>query len=222
MWSDLLKVKLVGRYDNFFMLGGHSLKAMRLLNSVAATFGPQLPISTLFASPTLNGLADAVNTSRSQGGSTRLSIPRASRDGPLELSYAQQRLWFLTKIGDASENYHVHRALRLRGALDLISLQKALDTLYARHESLRCVFPTVDGQATVQILPASDGLPFVILDLQQGQDQEFATKQAARLERVAPFDMERGPLVRAKVIRITQDEHLFLLTMHHIVTDGWS
>ncbi|KAF9275373.1 hypothetical protein BGZ68_010837, partial [Mortierella alpina] len=222
MWSELLKVKLVGRYDNFFMLGGHSLKAMRLLNSVAAAFGPQLPMSTLFASPTLHGLADAVHTSRNQGGSTHLSITRASRDGPLELSYAQQRLWFLTKIGDACENYHVHRALRLHGALDLISLQKALDTLYARHESLRCVFPTVDGHATVQILPASDGLPFAILDLQQEQDQEFVTKQAARLERVAPFDMERGPLVRAKLIQITKNEHIFLLTMHHIITDGWS
>ncbi|KAG0041439.1 hypothetical protein BGZ83_001797, partial [Gryganskiella cystojenkinii] len=222
MWSELLKVKLVSRYDNFFMLGGHSLLAMRLLNSVAAVFGPQLPMSTLFASPTLHGLADAVHTNINQGSSAHLSIPRASRDGPLELSYAQQRLWLLTKIGDACENYHIHRALRLRGALDLISLQKALDALYARHESLRYAFPTVDGRATVQILPASNGLPFVILDLQQEQDQEIVTKQAALQERVAPFDMERGPLVRAKLTQIANNEHVFLLTMHHIVTDGWS
>ena len=222
MWSELLKVKLVGRLDNFFMLGGHSLLAMRLLNSVAAAFGPQLPMSALFASPTLHDLADAVNASINQGSSTHPSIPRASRDGPLELSYAQQRLWFLTKIGEACENYHVHRAFRLRGALEVISLHKALDALYARHESLRCTFPTVDGHPNVQILPACDGLPFAMVDLQQGLDQEFVAKQAAHLERIAPFDMERGPLVRAKLIQTAKNEHIFLLTMHHIVTDGWS
>ncbi|KAF9956279.1 hypothetical protein BGZ72_002868, partial [Mortierella alpina] len=179
-------------------------------------------MSALFASPTLHDLADAVNTSINQGSSTYPSIPRASRDGPLELSYAQQRLWFLTKIGDACENYHVHRAFRLRGALEVISLHKALDALYARHESLRCTFPTVDGHPNVQILPACDGLPFAMVNLQQGLDQEFVAKQAAHLERIAPFDMERGPLVRAKLIQTAKNEHIFLLTMHHIVTDGWS
>ncbi|CAO3566687.1 unnamed protein product [Mortierella alpina] len=221
MWSELLNVKRVSRHDNFFMLGGHSILAIRLLNAVAAAFGPQLPMSTLFASPTLQSLADAIHICISQGDS-HLSIPRISRDGPLELSYAQQRLWFLTKIDGPTENYHIFRAFRLRGALDRVSLQRALDGLYARHESLRSVFPTVNGQPTVQTLPASDGLPMVILDVRQGQEQESFIKQAALQEGVAPFDMERGPLVRAKLIQIAENVHLFLLTLHHIITDGWS
>ncbi|CAO3566666.1 unnamed protein product [Mortierella alpina] len=222
MWSEMLGIQRVSRHDNFFILGGHSILAIRLLNAVAAVFGPQLPMSAFFASPTLQGLADALKTSKSHGISAHLSIPHISRDGPRDLSYAQQRLWFLTKLGDPTENYHIFRALRLRGALDCVSLQRALDGLYARHESLRSVFPTTDGQPTVQTLPASDGLPFVKIDVQQGQDQESVIKQTALQEVAAPFDIERGPLVRVKLIKINENHHVFLITMHHIITDGWS
>ncbi|KAF9943508.1 hypothetical protein BGZ70_005854, partial [Mortierella alpina] len=179
-------------------------------------------MSTFFASPTLQSLADAVNACFSQGDSVHLSIPRVSRDGPLDLSYAQQRLWFLAKFDPASDSYHVNRAFRLHGALDLASLQKALDSLYDRHESLRCAFPTVDGQAQLQILPFNDVLPFVILDVRHEQDQDFVLKQATLQEAVAPFDMERGPLVRARLIRLSEDQYVLLITMHHIITDGWS
>ncbi|CAO3566634.1 unnamed protein product [Mortierella alpina] len=222
MWSKLLKVKSVGRHDDFFMLGGHSIMAMRLLNSVAADYGPQLPISKFFAAPTVQGLADAISTCINQGDSVHLSIPRVSRDDPLDPSYAQQRLWFLSRIGDATDRYHVNRTLHLHGTLDRVALQRALDNLYARHESLRSVFPTVDGHPKVLILPASYGLPFVIVGIQPGCDQKSTIKQAALQEGVTPFDMERGPLVRAKLIQITKHEHVFLLTMHYIITDGWS
>ncbi|KAF9945069.1 hypothetical protein BGZ70_004082, partial [Mortierella alpina] len=222
MWSELLNIKRVGRHDNFFILGGHSILAIRLLNAVAAMFGPQLPMSTFFASPTLQGFAEALETSNSQGRSAHLSVPHISRNGRREPSYAQQRLWFLTKLGGSTENYHIFRALRLGGALDRVSLQRALDGLYARHESLRSVFPTVDGRPTVQILPASDGSPFVILYVQQGQDQESVIKQTALQEVAAPFDIERGPLVRVKLIQVTENQHIFLITMHHINSDGWS
>ncbi|KAF9953659.1 hypothetical protein BGZ72_005237, partial [Mortierella alpina] len=222
MWSELLKIKRVGRQDNFFILGGHSVLAMRLMNSIATAFGQQLPISTLFAAPTLAGLAEGVSNSISQGCPSRFNIPRTTRDGPLELSYAQQRLWFLAKAGGASESYHVRRTLRLRGTLDIVSFQNALDTLYARHESLRCVFPTVDGQPIMQILSASDGLPFVTLDVQDEQDKDTAVKEAAIQEAATPFDVEQGPLVRAKLIRLGGTDYVFLITIHHIVTDGWS
>ncbi|KAF9950222.1 hypothetical protein BGZ70_001456, partial [Mortierella alpina] len=97
MWSELLRIKRVGRHDNFFMLGGHSIMAMHLMNSIAAIFGPQLFISTLFISPSVAHLADVISTSISQGRSAHYNIPHASRDCPLDLSYAQQRLWFLAK-----------------------------------------------------------------------------------------------------------------------------
>ncbi|KAF9949715.1 hypothetical protein BGZ70_001659, partial [Mortierella alpina] len=222
MWSELLRIKRVGRQDNFFMLGGHSIMAMRLMNSIATTFGPQLPMSTLFAAPTLAGLATSVSTSISQGDLSRFNIPRTSRDGPLDLSYAQQRMWFLAKIGGTNESYHVRRALRLRGTLDVVSLQNALDTLYARHESLRCAFPAIDGRPTMQVLPASDGLPLVRLNIQDEQEKNTAVKKAAIQEASTPFDMEQGPLVRTKLIQLGGNEHVFLITIHHIVTDGWS
>ncbi|KAF9948183.1 hypothetical protein BGZ70_002323, partial [Mortierella alpina] len=179
-------------------------------------------MSTFYASPTLQSLADAVKTCICQGDSVHLSIPRASRDGPLDLSYAQQRLWFLAKLQEASGSYHANRAFRLHGALDRASLQRAMNSLYARHESLRCAFPTVDGEAQLQILPVSDGLPFVILDIGHEQDQDSVLKQAALQEAAAPFDMERGPLVRARLIRLSEDQHVFLITLHHIITDGFS
>ncbi|KAF9190483.1 hypothetical protein BGZ49_003689, partial [Haplosporangium sp. Z 27] len=222
MWSELLRIKRVGRHDNFFMLGGHSILAMRVLNSVAAAFGPQLPMSKFFASPTLCGFADAVSTSISRGSSSHSSIPHASREGPLDLSYAQQRLWFLAKMGEANENYHIYRALRLRGVLDHISLRKALDSLYARHESLRCYFSTEDGEAKMLVLPGNTGVPFEILDIQHEQNQESIVKQTIMQEGIAPFDMERGPLVRAKLVQLAENEHVFVITMHHIITDGWS
>ncbi|KAF9923242.1 hypothetical protein BGZ67_010001, partial [Mortierella alpina] len=222
IWSELLRIKRVGRHDNFFMLGGHSVMAMRLMNSVATAFGSKLPMSTLFVSPTLNCLAEAITTSVSQGNSAHFTIPHASRDGPLHLSYAQRRMWFLAKIGGASKSYHVRRALHLRGTVDIVSLQDTLNTLYSRHESLRCTFPTVDDQPTMQILPASSGLPFVILDIQDEQDKDTVVKQAAIQEATTAFDLEQGPLVRAKLIQLGGNEHVFLITIHHIVTDGWS
>ncbi|CAO3570306.1 unnamed protein product [Mortierella alpina] len=222
IWSKLLRIKRVGRQDNFFMLGGHSVLAMRLMNSVATTFGSQLPISTLFAAPTLAGLARSVSNSVAQGETSRFVISRTSRDGPLNLSYAQQRMWFLAKIGGASASYHVSRALRLHGTLDLASFQNTLDTLYARHESLRCAFPTIDGQPTMRILSARDGLPFVTVHMHDEQDKDAAVKDAAAQEAVTPFDLEQGPLVRARLLQLTSSECVFLITIHHIVTDGWS
>ncbi|KAF9280114.1 hypothetical protein BGZ68_007484, partial [Mortierella alpina] len=158
----------------------------------------------------------------SQGVSAHFSIPHAPRDGVLDLSVAQQRFRYLIELSDPSENHHIHRALRLHGALDRDSLQKALDTLYARHEPLRFAFPNVDGQVKVQILLASNGLPFVTLGVQYEHDQESIVKQTAFQERATPFDIERGPLVRAKLIQLADDEHVFLITMHRIITDGCS
>ncbi|KAF9287036.1 hypothetical protein BGZ68_002304 [Mortierella alpina] len=163
-----------------------------------------------------------VSNSIDQGGSAHFNIPRTSRDGPLVLSYAQQRLWFLAKIGGASGSYLVHRTFRLQGTLDIVSLQKALDTLYARHESLRCRFPAVDGQPTMNILPAKDGIPIVTIDVQEAQDKDSTAKKIIMQEAATSFDVEQGPLVRAKLIQLGGSEYVFSITIHHIVTDGWS
>ncbi|KAF9367213.1 hypothetical protein CPB97_006128, partial [Podila verticillata] len=137
LWCQMLKIERVGRDDNFFMLGGHSLLATRFLNRVSTTLGVQLPLSTLFQTPTLSALAEVVQRSIAKKDLAHTTISPTPRDGLLELSFAQQRLWFLTQMEGMSEIYHVPTALRLHGTLNQFILGKALNTLYARHESLR-------------------------------------------------------------------------------------
>nr|P0DUV4.1 RecName: Full=Malpibaldin synthetase; AltName: Full=Nonribosomal peptide synthetase mpbA; Short=NRPS mpbA [Mortierella alpina]QOW41314.1 malpibaldin synthetase [Mortierella alpina] len=221
IWAEVLKVPRVGRHDNFFLLGGHSLLAVRLMNRIS-TLGAQLPLSALFASPTLSSFAQAFKGQLSQDDQSHNVIPRVSRSEPLELSFSQQRLWFLAQMEGVSEIYHIPSVLRLRGTLNLEAWQRTLDTLFARHESLRTVFSTVQSQPQIKILPADLGLPLVHHDLRGEQDKHASLKLLSAAEAIMPFDLERGPLIRAQLIQLTDDEHIFLLTQHHIVSDGWS
>ncbi|HFZ1794672.1 TPA: amino acid adenylation domain-containing protein, partial [Serratia marcescens] len=214
IWRELLGVERVGRYDHFFELGGHSLMAVRLANRVQQA-GWLLPLQALFASPVLHVLAQALEVAPAQ---EPLPILPVARDGELPLSFAQQRLWFLTQLEGMSETYHIPLALRLHGRLDRQALQHSLDALYARHESLRSRFITREDRPQVQILPAN-GLPLAFHDLRRHPAQaDTLCRQAA----TQPFDLTQGPLVRAALIRLADEEHLFLLTCHHIVSDGWS
>ncbi|MEL5470207.1 amino acid adenylation domain-containing protein [Serratia nevei] len=214
IWRELLGVERVGRYDHFFELGGHSLMAVRLANRVQQA-GWQLPLQALFASPVLHVLAQALEVAPAQEPQPILPV---ARDGELPLSFAQQRLWFLTQLEGMSETYHIPLALRLRGRLDRQALQHSLDALYARHESLRSRFITREDRPQVQILPAN-GLPLAFHDLRRHPAQaDTLCRQAA----TQPFDLTQGPLVRAALVRLADEEHLFLLTCHHIVSDGWS
>ncbi|EMB6254279.1 amino acid adenylation domain-containing protein [Serratia marcescens] len=214
IWRELLGVERVGRYDHFFELGGHSLMAVRLANRVQQA-GWQLPLQALFASPVLHVLAQALKVAPAQEPQPILPV---ARDGELPLSFAQQRLWFLTQLEGMSETYHIPLALRLHGRLDRQALQHSLDALYARHESLRSRFITREDRPQVQILPAN-GLPLAFHDLRRHPAQaDTLCRQAA----TQPFDLTQGPLVRAALVRLADEEHLFLLTCHHIVSDGWS
>ncbi|KAI9239022.1 MAG: Non-ribosomal peptide synthetase module [Podila humilis] len=222
VWCQLLKIERVSRDDNFFMLGGHSLLATRLLNRVSTTLGVQLPMSMLFQNPALSGLAEVIQRCIAQDDLIYSAISPTARDGLSELSFAQQRLWFLTQMEGMSEIYHVPTALRLHGNLNQFILSKALNTLYARHESLRSRFVVVSGQPKVHILPPDSIMQLVITDLRQEQDREVTAKEIAAQEAIASFDLEKGPLARARLIQLTENHHIFLLTMHHIITDGWS
>ncbi|WXK34527.1 non-ribosomal peptide synthase/polyketide synthase (plasmid) [Mycetohabitans rhizoxinica] len=221
IWAELLGVERVGRHDSFFALGGHSLLAVRLLNRIVE-LGAEVPLATLFASPTLAAFAAAVNAQLHHGTDTLSTIPPVSREGPLPLSFAQQRLWFLAQLDGVSRTYHMPLAWRVHGPLNQAAWQRALDALFARHDALRSVFVSVEGQPQVQLLPAETGVPMSWHDLRGVPD---ADAQLARLsdEAVhAPFDLAHGPLIRACGIRLADDEHVLVLTQHHIVSDGWS
>jgi amino acid adenylation domain-containing protein len=222
IWQDLLGLEQVGRQDQFFELGGHSLLAVQLVSRLRQKLGIELALRDLFAEPSLAGLArlaasaDRANLSR---------IKRVDRSGPIPLSWAQQRLWFLDQLDHAAgAAYHIAMALRLQGELNLPALQATLDRIIARHEVLRTTFVAVDGQAMQAI--ASDETRFALLerdlsDLPELQ-QHAEVQQLCQAEERQAFSLADGPLIRGQLLRLAEDQHILLITQHHIITDGWS
>ncbi|MDB6375062.1 amino acid adenylation domain-containing protein, partial [Photorhabdus bodei] len=221
IWHELLGIEQVSRHDNFFALGGHSLLAVRMMNRIA-TLGVELPLSTLFESPSLIAFAEAMCAQLNKQGSILPAIMPISREGELPLSFAQQRLWFLSQFEGVSETYHIPMALRLCGQLDIIAWQRALDVLFARHEALRSTFVIVDGQSQVVLLPADLGMPIKRYDLRTASDMDEQCQRLCTQEIKAPFDLAQGPLIRSALIQRADEDYIFLLTQHHIVSDGWS
>ncbi|WP_340618805.1 amino acid adenylation domain-containing protein, partial [Xenorhabdus entomophaga] len=221
IWRELLDVEQISRYDNFFALGGHSLLAMRVMNRVAA-LGAELPLTTLFKAPALLAFAKVVDEHLNEQNGALPVITPTPHDGALPLSFAQQRLWFLAQFEGVSDTYHIPLALRLRGQLDIRAWQQALNHLFARHEALRSVFITVNEQPQVELLPADFGLPMKKYDLRKAPEVDERLKRLCEQEAKMPFNLACGPLIRSVLIQLTDDEYIFLLTQHHIVSDGWS
>jgi hypothetical protein len=149
-------------------------------------------------------------------------IERAERSGRLPLSYAQQRLWFLEQMGGLGSAYHIPGRLRLRGALERDALVRALDRLVERHEALRTTFLVRGDEPEQRIGPATSRFALVEHDLAGHADTLGELARVTAEEAAAPFDLERGPLIRGRLVRLAEDDHLLLFTMHHIVSDGWS
>ena len=223
MWQELLGVERVGRQDHFFEMGGHSLLAVRLVARVQQVVGVELPMTVVFARPTLERLAEAVREAGGEGKQEGLEPMRMiSRLEPMPLSFAQQRLWFLAQMEGVSATYHIPAALRLRGELDGEALKRSLNGIWARHEGLRSVFVVEEGEPRVELLPVEKGVPLVEHDLRGVGDAEAKLKELMMAEAQAPFDLKRGPLIRTHVVRMEEQEHVLLVTQHHIVSDGWS
>jgi hypothetical protein len=151
IWAMILNLDRVSRNDNFFALGGHSLLAVRMMNRIA-TLGVQLPLSTLFDSPCLSSFSECVRKCQDNGSSSLSKITPISRDGDLPLSFSQLRMWFLAQLEGVSETYHIPIDVRFRGDINREAWQRALNTIYARHEALRSVFVSVDGRPQVRLL----------------------------------------------------------------------
>jgi len=222
IWQDLLKVPRVGRQDHFFELGGHSLLAVQLVSRVRMALGVELPLRAVFAGPGLSALAEAV---RAAGTSTLGRIQRVDRNQALPLSLAQQRLWFIDQLDkSASAAYHMSAALRLMGKLNVAALQATLDRLVARHESLRTSFVALDGVPYQQFAPEDCGFALALRNLSD-LDEDSRARAMTELtaaEARCPFDLSTGPLIRGQLIMLAQDEHLLLITQHHVISDGWS
>ncbi|MET0395972.1 MAG: condensation domain-containing protein, partial [Longimicrobiaceae bacterium] len=224
IWAQVLRVERVGVRDNFFALGGHSLLATRVVSRIRAAFGVEVPLRAVFEAPDLAGLAERVDAAVREGaGMGAPPLLRVPRDRPLPASFAQQRLWFIQQMEPSSSAYNMPYAMRLRGAMDVGAMERALDALRARHESLRTVFAFAEG-VPVQVVepPRPSRLPVEDLTALAPEARAWTARERVRAEAATPFDLARGPLLRARLIRLDDDDWGLLLTLHHIVTDGWS
>ncbi|MBE1162009.1 non-ribosomal peptide synthase/polyketide synthase [Dyella acidiphila] len=219
IWQDLLCLERVGRHDHFFELGGHSLLAVQVLARIRAELGVELPLRDLFALSTLQALAQAT----ANGTQVQLAaIPPIDRRDELPLSWAQQRLWFIHQLDPAASlAYHMPGRLRLRGQLDVEALQSSFERIVVRHEVLRTRFVSIDGRAA-QVIDASSHVPLLLHDLRGHADAAQEAERLALDEARAPFDLSHGPLLRLRLLQLADDDHILLLTQHHIVSDGWS
>src|SRR6185369_4694917 len=248
LWTEQLGVEQVGIHDNFFDLGGHSLLATQVISRVRELFHVEIALRQLFETPTVADLAQSIDIALLKETKELVApfIERVPRLEFLPLSYAQQRLWFIHQLDPASVAYNIPLAVRLSGQLDIAALRATLTEVVRRHEALRTTFAVHAGDPYQLIHPPAEvELPITDLTVGaalRGRPSEeigvfaedgrprsaaptVATLEAQRIaveEARLPFDLERGPLLRARLLQLSEEEHVLLVTMHHIVSDGWS
>ena len=224
IWAEVLSLEKVGVRDNFFELGGHSLLATRVISQVRQVFKLEIPLRRLFESPTVAELAKDIETASKTGlGLEAPPIDRISREGDLPLSFAQQRLWFLAQLEPDNPLYNSPAAIRLKGQLNITALEQSLNEILRRHEVLRICFKTVEGRPVQVISPVTPlSLPVIDLNELPPAQQETKVRQLAIAHAQQPFALDTAPMLRVKLLRLSQQEHVALFVMHHIVCDGWS
>ncbi|MFY0567871.1 non-ribosomal peptide synthase/polyketide synthase [Archangium lansingense] len=224
LWSRTLGVERVGATDSFFELGGHSLLATQLVSRVRGTFGVELPLRAVFEEPTLEGLARAVEQAPRLATGAAAPPPLVARSGAEpSLSFAQQRLWFLDRLQPGSVAYNIPYAVRLAGALELQSLQRGIEAIVERHQVLRTTFGEEEGWPVARIVERMR-MPLGQVELSglPEAEREAEVLRLAMRDARTPFVLAEGPLLRTTLLRLGESEHVLLLTMHHIITDGWS
>ncbi len=223
IWSEVLNRAETGVNENFFELGGHSLLATQVSSRIQAVFQIELPLRTLFEAPTVRELAARVDVALQTGALNGLPpLKYVNRDEALPLSFAQQRLWFLAQLEPDNAFYNSPLAVRLKGELNLDALEQTFEELLRRHEVLRTSFVTEQGKPRQVICPVLVPMTSIELGELAEWEQDEAIRKIATGEAAQPFDLSHGPLLRVKLVRLSEQEHVLLLTMHHIVSDGWS
>ncbi|HYW08638.1 MAG TPA: condensation domain-containing protein, partial [Longimicrobium sp.] len=216
IWTDLLGSS-PGPRDDFFAHGGHSLLATRLVSRIRAAFAVELPLRAVFEAPTLRALATRIEAARAGSAASPPPVTPAARSRPLPMSYAQERMWFMEQLEPGGAAYSMPAAYRVNGPLDVAALSRAVGELLRRHEVLRTTFPDHgDGPR-----PVAGGVPHAPLEVEE-LDGDAGLPLRIRAEAERPWDLASGPLFRARVLRLSADEHVLLVTFHHTVGDGWS
>ncbi|WP_049568671.1 amino acid adenylation domain-containing protein [Streptomyces sp. SBT349] len=224
-WESVLRREDVGVHDDFFQLGGSSVSAMQVLARVRAAWGVALTVRDVFAFPTVSRLARRVTALRAGPRGARRppaagAAPEDGRGRPL--SFAQRRLWYLHHTDPESAAYHLHAAVRMRGALDTDALERALSEITRRHEALRTTFGADEDGEPAQFVRPHTPLRLERADLSGEPDPDAALSGTVRAAVREPFDLERGPLLRATLVHLGEDHHVAVLSTHHIASDAWS
>src|SRR5579863_9741478 len=214
IWEEVLGLERVGVEENFFELGGHSLLATQVVSRVREALGVEVGLRRLFEEPTVAGLArGAGQAERSQSG----VVKKGRRGERTELSYAQQRLWFLDQLRPGNAFYNMPAAVRLKGELAVEALERGIGEVVRRHEVLRTRYVSQQGRAWQQVEEWGGWK----LEVEAVGSEEEA-RERAREEAGRAFDLEQGPVLRTRLLRLDEQDHVLLVTVHHIAADGWS
>ena len=216
IWQELLHIERAGIYDNFFELGGHSLLAMRVVSAVRKELDVELSIRDLFVHPTIAGLGAFLDEQHK--GTLLPAITAAERPDYIPLSFSQERLWFIDNL-EGSVQYHIPAVLRLKGELNQEALQNTLQAIIGRHEVLRTVIGEHNGQGYQQIMTA-DNWSLALTKKPGTGEAELSAYIAALLSK--PFDLSKDYMLRAELIETGKQDHVLVVTTHHIASDGWS
>ncbi|MGE0127969.1 MAG: amino acid adenylation domain-containing protein [Blastocatellales bacterium] len=223
-WAEVLKLDEVGVHDDFFGLGGHSLLVTRVASRVSEAFQVEIPFQIFFEKRTVAELAESIEAAclGEQGLQMPPMLP-VPRDRELPLSFSQQRLWFFDQLEPNSSAYNIPGAVRLTGRLNTRALEQTFNEIVRRHEVLRACFPSVNGRPALVIAEARPiSLPSVDLSALPQLQREITARRLIAEEAVRPFRLDQGPLLRGGLLRLREDDHILLFTMHHIVSDAWS
>jgi amino acid adenylation domain-containing protein len=226
LWAAVLGLEptQVGALDNFFDLGGHSLLATQVTSRIRDAFGVVVTLREFFGGPTVAGVARRIEERmRAESGLQLPPLRPVEHEGPIPASFSQQSLWFLDQLSPGEATFNITLAGRVRGPLDRDVLGRSFAEIVRRHATLRTTFESIDGQPA-QVVADRIDLPLSTIDL-RALDFPAREAEAGRLavqESRRPFDLARGPLARVLVLVLGDDDHAILLTMHHIISDGWS
>ena len=223
LWAELLGRHRVGREENFFAMGGHSLLATRVVSRLEQISGVRLPLRVVFQAPTVAELGRHLEKAQTGGATPALPLRPVARNQPLPLSFAQQQLWVLDRMEGGSAFYNQAAAVVLKGRLGVAALERAFREIVRRHEVLHTVFGLLNDRP-VQILrpELTPALPSVDLSGLPAARRQAEEERLLRQESHRAFDLERGPLLRLLLLRRVETEHVLLVVLHHIVSDGWS
>jgi amino acid adenylation domain-containing protein len=221
IWTEILENDHIGIKDNFFELGGHSLKATQMISRIYKQMNVKLELGSIFSHATIESLALSMEEDTNKQVFESIT-PVDARDN-YPLSYAQERLWILDQFEENKLAYNIPLSFRIKGPLNIPSFQKAFESIVDRYEILRTTFALVNEEPRQTVHKASElGIEMQVTDISGAEEIDKILQEFIEKESNAAFDLAEGPLLRAKLVQVEEQQFIFLLTMHHIITDGWS